>query len=254
MDLNSEGGTEAQRHLCDLPKITQQMCKSRLHIGLISNSLQERAIVKRIPSEWYSLEYETEIEWSKKSSKVSSEIENEQKYWWGCARNIYHPDSYYRALGSFSMQRGLPLGSPGTIPGNQKFSNNLCGMTRTINWPRNSVYHHDDIWRMGTKVQKQLHFTEKQELVVWGKNKSLYTSGERKIDYSIGMVTSNHQHPLLNLFDQSKLASVYLNWSMTTCLWKPIIQWQSHTSKANQSTINLSVNLLKASWPQVLPE
>lgn len=51
MDLNPEEGTEAQRYLCGLPEVTQQMSKSRLHIGLISNPLQERAIVKRIPSD-----------------------------------------------------------------------------------------------------------------------------------------------------------------------------------------------------------
>lgn len=81
-------------------------------------------------------------------------------------------------------------------------------MIRTINWPRNSVQHHDNVWRVGTKVQKQLPFIAKQEVAVWGENKSLYTSGEKQIDYSIGIVTSNHQYPLSNLFDQWQFTSV----------------------------------------------
>ena len=71
-----------------------------------------------------------------------------------------------------------------------------------MNSPKNSIHLHDDVWRMGIEVQRQTHFTEKWELVIWGKNKSLYTPGGKKIDYSVGMVTSNYQHPLLNLFDQ----------------------------------------------------
>lgn len=152
---------------------------------------------------------------------------------------MYHPDPYYWALGSFSMQCGLPLGSPGTIPRNQKFSSNCCGMIRTINWPRNSVYHHDEVWRMGTEVQKQIHFTEKQELVVSGKNKCLYISGERKIDYSIGMVTSKPPARTFKpIWSMAIHLSLIVNDNSTRFrehTSESQLQWQSHKSKVNQA-------------------